>query len=98
MFKNNYWRNMPKYSGFTNKKLPQNEQFCSFCGSDPMVRLTGVEPAHTASEAAALSTELQAHIKCRIKHTIDIITEKLRFCKRKLKFFIKPHRNIFSIL
>ncbi len=35
MFKNNYWRNMPKYSGFLNKKVPQNEQFCSFCGSDP---------------------------------------------------------------
>ena len=26
-----------------------------------MVRLTGVEPAHMASEATALSTELQAH-------------------------------------
>ncbi len=27
-----------------------------------MVRLTGIEPAHTASEADALSPELQAHI------------------------------------
>ena len=26
-----------------------------------LVRLTGIEPAHTASEADALSTELQAH-------------------------------------
>ena len=28
----------------------------------PLVRLTGIEPVHTASEAAALSAELQAHI------------------------------------
>lgn len=27
-----------------------------------MVRLTGIEPAHMASEANALSPELQAHI------------------------------------
>ena len=31
-------------------------------GGSPLVRLTGVEPAHMASEATALSTELQAHI------------------------------------
>ena len=28
----------------------------------PLVRLTGIEPAHVASEATALSTELQAYI------------------------------------
>ncbi len=27
-----------------------------------MVRLNGIEPSHMASEATALSTELQAHI------------------------------------
>ena len=27
-----------------------------------LVRLSGIEPPHTAPEAAALSTELQAHL------------------------------------
>ena len=31
-----------------------------------VVRLTGIEPAHAASEAAALSTELQAHINATL--------------------------------
>ena len=29
-----------------------------------MVRLIGIEPTHPAPEAGALSTELQAHMKC----------------------------------
>ena len=32
-----------------------------------MVRLTGIEPAHMASEATALSTELQAHKRTKLK-------------------------------
>ena len=36
--------------------------FVHSAGVIHMVRLTGVEPAHMASEATALSTELQAHI------------------------------------
>ncbi len=31
------------------------------CAVTHLVRLTGIEPAHTASEADALSAELQAH-------------------------------------
>ena len=37
-----------------------------------LVRLTGVEPAHMASEATALSTELQAH-----KYLLLIITDDI---------------------
>ena len=43
-----------------------------------LVRLTGVEPAHTASEADALSTELQALF---LSYHI-IISKSLEICKR----------------
>lgn len=35
-----------------------------------VVRLAGIEPAHLAPEASALSTELQAHIICFILVTV----------------------------
>ena len=45
-----------------------------------LVRLTGIEPAHTASEADALSPELQAHINKNTYNNI-IIAKTLEICK-----------------
>lgn len=42
-----------------------------------MVCLNGIEPSHMASEATALSSELQAQI-----YTYNIITNSLEICKR----------------
>ena len=60
-----------------------------------MVRLTGVEPAHMASEATALSTELQAHKK----PTIYIIPENGKICKWLRDYYkIKLNLSYNSLL
>ena len=55
-------------------------------GVIPLVRLSGIEPPHMASEATALSTELQAHIKGSASKmlypTNNIISKTLEICKR----------------
>lgn len=45
-----------------------------------MVRLTGIEPAHVASEATALSAELQAHISIKQYHII-LYQKPLKFAR-----------------
>lgn len=53
-----------------------------------MVRLTGIEPAHMASEATALSPELQAHNH----NIIYIISKTSRICK---DIYIDNSRKIY---
>lgn len=56
-----------------------------------MVRLTGIEPAHMASEATALSPELQAHNH----NIIYIISKTSRICK---DIYIDNSRKIHCVI
>ena len=60
-----------------------------------MVRLTGIEPAHMASEATALSTELQAHTYAKFSVTIILYQNYLKFASPyaiiNLELFLFAH-------